>query len=123
MKIRHRGFGKFDVVNEDGSVAKEGPLNKVAAQKFIRDAQASPEERQASGDRQYQARMAKDLRAPFNRKIKLIRELLVREGCDDDEVRAIMKVVEPAVRAGKQAVRRERKITTPPRTTVDHMAA
>jgi len=114
LKIKHRGRGTYDVVDQDGAIVHAGPMTKEAATRLIDIQAQTPVKSPMSRDKEYQARLAADLNAPIKRKLEGIRRVLSGEGCDEDEIAILMRVIEPAIRAGKQAGRRERKHMVPP---------
>lgn len=121
---KHLGRGTWGLVDpETGEVEQKG-LTKEAAERLSRQGAApasttaappaSPVRQPVNRDKEYQARMAADLARPLNEEMSEIRAVLAKRR-DEDEVNILMQIFAPALKAGKQAVRRERRHVIPPR--------
>lgn len=99
---KHIGHGKWAVY--DGGVKIAGPLEREDAEARVLAPPVAPK-----GDRgkEYLARMNADLGKPFAEEMAEIRALLSRRH-DEDETNIIMRQIEPIVKSGRQAGRRER---------------
>jgi len=100
---RHSGFGKW-AVYEDGVLIAE-KLTKEQAEARVTAPPARPK-----GDRgaEYLAKMNADLARPFQEELAEIRKLIAKRH-DEDETNIIMRQIEPIIKSGKQAGRRERR--------------
>lgn len=99
---RHEGFGRWSVYEDGVKVA--GPMTKDQAEARILAPPAPQQDRGAA----YLARMAADLNKPFQEEFAEIRALLAKRH-DEDETNIIMRQIEPIIKSGKQAGRRERR--------------
>lgn len=106
---RHIGFGKWIV--EDNGVKVAGPMKKEDAEAAILSPPTPAAK--ANRDKEYKARMEADLKKPLDEEMKAI-EAVLRERRDEDEVSIILRAIEPVLKAGKQARRRERLYVLPP---------
>ena len=109
---RHIGFGKW-VVEEDGERIAgpfTGPDAKARADDFAAARVESPPpepKTKVDGNRAYIEKMNADLRKPVDEELAEIKALLLKRR-DEDETAIILRLLDPILRAGKQAGRRER---------------
>lgn len=108
---RHVGHGKF-VVEEDGKRIA-GPVTKEQAEARI-VAPPIPPKPAIDPDKAFALKVAADLRRPLEEESVEIRAVLAKRR-NDDEVRIIMQAIEPSLKAGSQAGRRERIHFLPPK--------
>lgn len=99
---KHLGFGKWAVYEDGQKVA--GPMTKDEAEARVLAPPAKPK---SDRGQEYLARMNADLNKPVAEEMREIRTLL-RKRHDEDETSIIMRQIEPIVKAGRQAGRRER---------------
>lgn len=119
--LKHRGFGRYDVLDDTGQPVAGGTgLSKSEATAFLNGKQATEDAlarraretvaRQAA-DRKHQKEIDEAITAPLREELAEIRAVLARRR-DADEVRILTAAFEPMLKAGKQAMRRERRART-----------
>lgn len=113
--LRHLGFGKYAVIGDGNAVLHPGPMTKEEAKTWIADRpvaiQASAK-KAAMTDREYQRWLDECINQPINEEAAEIQAILAKRR-DEDEVAILMRVIGPALKAGKQATRRERRMVRP----------
>ena len=113
--LRHLGFGKYAVIGDGNAVLHPGPMTKDEAKQWIADrpvAMWAAAKRAAMTDREYQRWLDQCIDKPINEEAAEIQAILAKRR-DEDEVQILMRIIGPALKAGKQATRRERRMVRP----------
>lgn len=108
--LKNKGRGRYDVLDDAGRVVKGGAdLERSAAVEVINTPPpAKTRAEQIAEDRAYQRQLDADLAKPLREEMDEIRKVLAKRR-DADEVRMLAGVIEPILKSGKQALRRERR--------------
>ena len=115
--LRHLGFGKYAVIGDGNAVLHPGPMTKEEAKQWIADRPQSPSvqvaaKKAAMTDREYQRWLDDCINRPIGEEAAEIQAVLAKRR-DEDEVQILMRIIAPALKAGKQASRRERRMVRP----------
>jgi hypothetical protein len=108
---RHIGFGKW--VGEEDGVRKAGPFTgsdaKQQAEAWVLEPSPQPKSGKSEFERnrEYWEKANADLNLPIDAEMTRMRAAL-DPSRDEDEKNIIMRQIEPILKAGKQAGRRER---------------